>query len=47
MNIEMMSDVVLDVQNLSKRYGQLLAVNGISFSVRRQEIYGILPGEED
>ena len=42
MNIEMMSDVVLDVQNLSKRYGQLLAVNGISFSVRRQEIYGIL-----
>ncbi|HAL56394.1 MAG TPA: ABC transporter ATP-binding protein [Bacteroidetes bacterium] len=38
----MMSDVVLDVQNLSKRYGQLLAVNGISFSVRRQEIYGIL-----
>ncbi len=33
---------VLEVRNLSKRYGDLVAVDGISFSVRTQEIFGIL-----
>jgi len=33
---------VLEVQNLTKRYGDLVAVNGVSFSVNRQEIFGIL-----
>lgn len=34
--------MVLEVQNLVKRYGDLTAVDGISFSVRRGEIFGIL-----
>ena len=34
--------IVLEVQNLTKRYGDLVAVNGVSFSVNRQEIFGIL-----
>ena len=33
---------ILEVQNLTKRYGDLVAVNGVSFSVNRQEIFGIL-----
>jgi ABC-2 type transport system ATP-binding protein len=33
---------VLAVQNLVKKYGDLVAVNGISFCVDRQEIFGIL-----
>jgi ABC-2 type transport system ATP-binding protein len=33
---------VLEVQNLTKRYGDLVAVNSVSFSVNRQEIFGIL-----
>ncbi len=33
---------VLIVRNLSKRYGDLVAVNGISISVDREEIFGIL-----
>jgi ABC-2 type transport system ATP-binding protein len=37
-----MSDTILEVKNLVKRYGDLVAVNGISFSVHRQEIFGIL-----
>jgi len=37
-----MSDTILEVRNLVKRYGDLVAVNGISFSVHRQEIFGIL-----
>ncbi|HTP12188.1 MAG TPA: ABC transporter ATP-binding protein [Bacteroidota bacterium] len=37
-----MSDSVLLVNNLSKRYGELVAVNSISFEVHRQEIFGIL-----
>ncbi|HEX9829037.1 MAG TPA: ABC transporter ATP-binding protein [Bacteroidota bacterium] len=34
--------IVLEVNNLTKRYGDLVAVNGVSFSVNRQEIFGIL-----
>jgi ABC-2 type transport system ATP-binding protein len=36
------SEPILEVKNLVKRYGDLVAVNGISFSVHRQEIFGIL-----
>lgn len=37
-----MSDPVLEVRNLVKRYGNVVAVDGVSFTVRRQEIFGIL-----
>jgi ABC-2 type transport system ATP-binding protein len=37
-----MSDTILEVKKLVKRYGDLVAVDGISFSVNRQEIFGIL-----
>jgi ABC-2 type transport system ATP-binding protein len=39
-----MSDVELAVrcQNLQKRYGDLVAVDGLSFEVRRGECYGLL-----
>jgi len=37
-----MSETILEVRNLVKRYDGLAAVDGISFSVERQEIFGIL-----
>ena len=37
-----MADSVLEVKQLTKRYGDLTAVNGISFDVHRQEVFGIL-----
>ncbi len=37
-----MPDIILDVQNLSKRYNGLVAVDGVSLQVHRQEIFGIL-----
>jgi ABC-2 type transport system ATP-binding protein len=37
-----MSDSVLVVKNLCKRYGDLVAVDNVSFEVHRQEIFGIL-----
>src|SRR4249920_3433818 len=37
-----MSDNVIEVQNLTKRYGQTTVVKGISFSVGRGEIFGLL-----
>ena len=37
-----MSSVILAVNNLCKSYGDLVAVDRVSFSVRRQEIFGIL-----
>jgi ABC-2 type transport system ATP-binding protein len=36
------SESVLSVKSVSKRYGHLLAVDGISFEVKRGEIFGIL-----
>jgi len=36
------TDSVLQVTNITKRYGDLTAVNGISFQVKRQEVFGIL-----
>jgi ABC-2 type transport system ATP-binding protein len=37
-----MQQSILDVRNLIKRYDDLIAVNGITFAVERQEIFGIL-----
>jgi ABC-2 type transport system ATP-binding protein len=37
-----MSETILQVQNLMKRYGSLVAANDVSFQVFRQEIFGIL-----
>ena len=37
-----MQEIILEVRNLKKRYGDLVAVDGVSFSVQRQEIFGIL-----
>jgi ABC-2 type transport system ATP-binding protein len=38
----MMAKAILEVRGLTKHYGDLVAVNGVSFSVGRQEIFGIL-----
>ncbi len=32
----------IEVENLTKRYGDLLAVNGISFNVRKGEVFAFL-----
>jgi ABC-2 type transport system ATP-binding protein len=37
-----MSDVVIEAQDLTKRYGRVPAVDGISFTVGRGEIFGLL-----
>jgi len=37
-----MPESILEVRNLVKRYGNLVAVQGIGFSVHRKEIFGIL-----
>ncbi|MCL6553359.1 MAG: ABC transporter ATP-binding protein [Firmicutes bacterium] len=37
-----MTDPIVQVRNLRKRYGPLIAVDGVSFEVRREEIFGIL-----
>ena len=34
--------VVIDVQHLSRRFGSLIAVNDVSFQVRRGAIFGLL-----
>ncbi len=33
---------MIEVKNLKKRYGERMAVNGVSFSVKKGEIFGIL-----
>ena len=35
-------DNIIEVENLVKRYGSFEAVKGISFSVKRGEIFGLL-----
>lgn len=37
-----MSKVIVKVKNLKKKYGEKVAVNGISFDVKQGEIFGIL-----
>lgn len=36
------SENIIEVKNLTKRYGKLTAVNSISFEVKKGEIFGIL-----
>ena len=38
----MASDAILKVKNLTKSYDDIVAVDGISFEVKRGEIFGIL-----
>ncbi len=38
----MSESVVIDVQHLSRRFGSLMAVNDVSFQVRRGAIFGLL-----
>jgi ABC-2 type transport system ATP-binding protein len=35
-------DTVVEVNDLTKRYGELVAVNGVSFDINRGEIFGLL-----
>jgi ABC-2 type transport system ATP-binding protein len=35
-------DVIVQAQNLVKRYGRLTAVDGVSFAIQRGEIFGLL-----
>ncbi len=37
-----MGETILEIQNLSKNYGKLKALNNLSFSVKHGDIYGIL-----
>ena len=37
-----MSDIILQVERLTKKYGNLVAVQDVSFQVKKQEIFGIL-----
>jgi len=37
-----MNDIVIETQNLTKRYGHTKAVDGISFTVAKGEIFGLL-----
>jgi len=37
-----MADVVIEVEGLVKRYGEILAVAGVSFSVEKGEVFGLL-----
>ncbi|MCA9337083.1 ABC transporter ATP-binding protein [Candidatus Saccharibacteria bacterium] len=37
-----MSDTILSVQNLKKRYGNKTVVKGVSFEVKKGEVFGIL-----
>jgi ABC-2 type transport system ATP-binding protein len=35
-------DIAITVHNLTKRYGNVVAVNNISFDVHRSELFGFL-----
>jgi len=39
---ELVKDKVIEVENLTRKFGRFTAVDGISFFVRRSEIFGIL-----
>ena len=36
------NEIIIEVKNLVKKYEELIAVNGISFEVRKGEIFGLL-----
>ncbi|MGH8514659.1 MAG: ABC transporter ATP-binding protein, partial [Gammaproteobacteria bacterium] len=38
----MSADILIGVQHLYRYYGELCAVNDVSFSVRRGEVLGLL-----
>jgi len=38
----MESEIMVRVENLTKSYGDVRALNGVSFVVKRGEIYGLL-----
>ena len=38
----MSDDAVIEAKGLTKRYGQAVAVDGVSFSIARGEIFGLL-----
>lgn len=38
----MSDNVIVSVENLVKHYGNIVALNGISFQIKRGEIYGLL-----
>lgn len=40
--LDTQTQLMIEVDNLTKRYGQVQAVNGISFSVRAGEVFGLL-----
>jgi ABC-2 type transport system ATP-binding protein len=40
--MDLSNDVAIQVEGLTKRYGDLIAVNGISFTVKRGEIFAFL-----
>jgi branched-chain amino acid transport system ATP-binding protein len=37
-----MSETILEVQSMTRRFGGLLAVNNVSFAVQRDEIFGLI-----
>ena len=37
-----MEDIVIEVRDFRKTYGDFVAVDGISFNVKRGEIFGLL-----
>lgn len=37
-----MKDLILETKNLSKRYGEQMAVNNVSLQIERNSIYGLL-----
>ena len=37
-----MDEYIVEVQDLVKRYANLTAVNGISFKVKKGEVFGLL-----
>lgn len=41
-SIQSEPEVILQVNQLAKRYDNVIAVNGLSFEIRRGEIYGLL-----
>jgi ABC-2 type transport system ATP-binding protein len=41
-SLESLNEYVIQVENISKSYGKLLAVDGLSFNVKKGEIFGFL-----
>jgi ABC-2 type transport system ATP-binding protein len=37
-----MGDVMIDVENLTKKFGDFTAVNGVTFDVKKGEVFGLL-----